>query len=100
MRDIKCSQEARKRCPFDHPCDSEEKAYFDEGSPCDKFNKELTPPPPMTNADRIRAMSDEELARLLAEVENRRSAAGGGAVWKGAAHALQWLQQPAKEETT
>ena len=45
-----------------------------------------------TNADRIRAMSDKELARFLAEVEYRRSAAGGGAIWKGMAHALEWLQ--------
>ena len=52
---------------------------------------------PMTNADRIRAMSDEELARFLAGVENRGSAAGGGAIWKGMAHALEWLQQPAEE---
>lgn len=50
-----------------------------------------------TNADRIRAMSDEELARFLAEVENRRSAAGGGAIWKGMAHALEWLQQPVED---
>ena len=54
--------------------------------------------PPMTNADRIRAMSDEELARFLAEVEYRRSAAGGGAIWKGMAHALEWLQQPTEED--
>lgn len=52
---------------------------------------------PFTNADRIRAMSDEELGRFLATVENRRSAAGGGAIWKGAAHAIDWLKQPAKE---
>lgn len=50
-----------------------------------------------TNADRIRAMSDKELARFLAEVENRRSAAGGGAIWNGMAHALEWLQQPPEE---
>ena len=50
-----------------------------------------------TNADHIRSMSDEELARFLAEVENRRSAAGGGAIWKGAAHALEWLRQPYEE---
>lgn len=52
----------------------------------------------MTNAQHIRSMTDEELARFLAEVENRRSAAGGGAVWKGAAHALEWLRQPYKED--
>ena len=51
-----------------------------------------------SNADHIRSMSDEDLARFLAEVENRRSAAGGGAIWKGAAHALEWLRQPVKEE--
>lgn len=50
-----------------------------------------------TNAQKIRAMNDEELARFLASVENRRSAAGGGAQWCGMAHALKWLQQPAEE---
>lgn len=55
--------------------------------------------PTKTNADHIRSMSDEELARFLAEVENRRSAAGGGAIWKGAAHAKEWLKQPYKEDT-
>ena len=51
-----------------------------------------------TNADRIRAMSDEELAIFLAEVENRRSAAGGGAVWQGLTNTFLWLKQPAEEE--
>ena len=51
----------------------------------------------MTNADRIRAMSDKELARVLAEGEYRRSAAGGGAIWIGMTHALEWLQQPPEE---
>ena len=51
-----------------------------------------------TNADRIRAMSDEDLARFLIEVENRRSCCGGGAKWNGLAHARNWLTQPAKEE--
>lgn len=49
-----------------------------------------------SNADRIRAMSDEELGRFLAAVENRRIAAGGGAFWNGAAHAIEWLKQPAE----
>ena len=51
-----------------------------------------------TNADHIRAMSDKEMARFLASVENRRSADGGGAQWYGMAHALKWLQQPVEED--
>lgn len=70
-----------------------------DGCPCifspDCFESEEENP--MTNADRIRAMSDEELARFLASVENRRSANGGGAQWCGMAHALKWLQKPAEE---
>ena len=45
--------------------------------------------PPMTNADRIRAMSDEELAKLLCctgwrMIEQKEC--------------LEWLQQTAEEE--
>ena len=45
---------------------------------------------PQTNADRIRAMSDEELARWL-EYE------GGGACAEMCGW-LNWLQQPAEED--
>lgn len=55
-------------------------------------------PKVVTNGDRIRAMSDEELAKLLAEIEYRRSGFGGGAKWKDSAHALIWLQLPAEGE--
>ena len=51
-----------------------------------------------TNADRIRAMRDVELAKFLAETEYRRPGFGGGAKWKDAVHALIWLQQPAEGE--
>lgn len=64
---------------------------------CANYLHPLKPTKPITNADRIRAMSDEELGRFLETVENRRSAAGGGAIWKGAAHAIDWLKQPAEE---
>ena len=69
-----------------------------KGRPC-TFSKECfeAEEDRETNADSIRAMSDKELARFLAEVEYRRSAAGGGAIWKGMAHALEWLQQPPEE---
>lgn len=103
MRDIKCSPEAREKCPFDHPCDSEEKAYFEEGSPCDEFNKALIPSPPPTNADHIRAMSDEELARFLDDTqyreweeiqENRQELVDFRSWVEGW---TEWLKQPYKE---
>ena len=43
-----------------------------------------------TNADRIRSMSDEELAMLLYEV-------GYDEGWDKPEYALEWLQQPAEE---
>lgn len=61
---IKCDQRAKVRCPFKNPCCGDETAYFMEGSECDEFNQKILAPPP-TNADRIRAMSDEELAKML-----------------------------------
>ena len=57
----------------------------------------VEPPKPPTNADRIRSMSNEELAAFLTEVEYRRSAAGGGAKWKIVPNTLAWLHQPAEE---
>lgn len=53
--------------------------------------------PPITNADRIRAMSDEELAR-----EFGRSCAKGNtrACDKRCSQCwLEWLQKPAEEDT-
>lgn len=45
---------------------------------------------PQTNADRIRSMSDEELAKYLFEI-------GYDEGWPSAKHALKWLQQPAED---
>ena len=45
--------------------------------------------PPMTNADRIRSMSDEELAQFIFELYEQPLEDGY----------LQWLQQPAKEDS-
>ena len=44
-----------------------------------------------TNADRIRAMSDEELAEFLYQV-------GYDNGWGLEEYALEWLQQPAEED--
>ena len=46
---------------------------------------------PYTNADRIRQMSDEELAMLLYEI-------GYDEGWDKPEYALKWLQQPAEED--
>ncbi len=45
----------------------------------------------MTNADRIRAMSDEELAMCLYEI-------GYDGGWFAPEGTLEWLQQPAEGE--
>ena len=80
---IKCIS---KNCPFTdvNPDD----CHFIDG--CD-FAVEQP-----TNADRIRAMSDEELACYLALVENRKN---GGTVFEDTSDKwLKWLKQPAEEE--
>ena len=46
---------------------------------------------PSTNADRIRAMSDEELAAWMAECNAYRE-------YANASQWLPWLQQPSEEE--
>ena len=59
---------------------------------------------PITNADRIRAMSDEELTELLWDAYNAGS--DDAEAWHfGDGHRysfewdLEWLQKPAEEET-
>lgn len=49
--------------------------------------------PPMTNGDRIRAMSDEELANMFAEFAEENPSDDAQA-W------LEWLRQPAEETGT
>ena len=46
--------------------------------------------PVKTNADRIRSMSDEELAMLLYEIGYDRG-------WNALEGTLEWLRQPAEE---
>lgn len=100
MTRIKCSQEAREKCPFDHPCTSDERAYFEEGSPCDKFNKSLIPPPQPTNADHIRSMTDEELRDMLLGGVSEDVCPDGCNDCDGDCEGrmLNWLKQPYKEE--
>ena len=62
---------------------------------CDKYTH-----PPMTNADRIRAMSDEELVEFIKNIKVR--AAFCKAVKDNDAFealcSAEWLQMPAEEE--
>ena len=55
-------------------------------------NQPLKPKP--TNADKIRGMSDEELANLLWEQN------GSNRYWKSVQKYLDWLRQPAETEGT
>ena len=64
---------------------------------CDKYT-----PTPMTNADRIRAMSDEELATFISEIsdncetktECQQHCYGCGIMYCEYRTCLEWLRQP------
>ena len=71
-----------QRCTHPHPC-------YDDGK-C-HYKGECGHKAPLTNADRIRAMTDEELAELLFQV-------GYDNGWGMKEYAIEWLQQPAGEE--
>lgn len=58
--------------------------------------------PPHTNADRIRRMSDEELRKFLFDFQLEAITgfmSKGGLGCKDSVQLLDWLRQPAKEET-
>lgn len=60
----RCSEKAFATCPTRHLCGTREEATFTDDSECAAFNKAVEEKP-MTNAERIRAMSDEELAMVI-----------------------------------
>lgn len=61
---MKCDPRAFARCPYKGSCVNLEEAEFAEGSDCDLFNKRILERP-ITNADKIRGMSDLELSFFL-----------------------------------
>lgn len=108
MKMMKCDPRAFARCPYRKGCsDSPEHTSFYEGTECDYFNQQVIHAPP-TNADRIRAMSDEELSEFISRIEIGDF---GQQVYgktfcdmcKGQYECddcrLWWLQQPAEEDT-
>lgn len=96
---LRCSPEAFAKCPTRHICGNIREATFMEGSECDLFNRSVADKP-MTNGDRIRAMSDEDLAELFADDERAcpskhphcsKYIDNCNGCW------LEWLRQPVKE---
>ena len=71
-----------QRCTHPRPC-------FDDGK-C-HYKGECGHKAPLTNADRIRAMSDEELAKFLAVTAGDKIG-GMAKFW------LEWLQQTAEDD--
>ena len=98
---------------MEYPC-----IYFEKDGKCRKFSDNTAisycvmgscPEQKLSNADRIRAMSDEELVTFLERVHDnpcdaccgnwgqcRRNNAPEPVCQK---HFLKWLQQPAEEDT-
>ena len=51
----------------------------------------------MTNYERIKQMSVEEMATFLQEVEYRRAFDGSGAKWKSKGTVINWLESEAED---
>ena len=81
----KCDPRAYVACIYKSSCGQMGDVYYAEGSECEQFNEQIISRP-RTNADRIRSMSDEELAGFLE--------GDYGNMMPGTA--LLWLQQPAE----
>lgn len=98
---LRCSPEAFAKCPTRHICGNPQEATFMEGSECDRFNQSVMDKP-VTNADRIRAMSDEELVEFINHFNVCDNRSGDECrrtyIANCAACVLDWLQQPAKED--
>lgn len=103
---LKCDPRAFTRCPHRKGCsDSPEHTSFYEGTECDYFNQQVIHAP-LTNADRIRAMSDEELSEWLckaldcdfckAYLQNMSIYSCCENQVKGV---FEWLRKPAEEDT-
>lgn len=65
MKMLKCDPRAFARCPYRKECsDGPEHTSFYKGTECDYFNQQVIHAP-LTNADIIRSMTDEELAEYI-----------------------------------
>lgn len=101
----KCDPRAYAACAYKSDCGPLGEAEYADGSECEQFNEKMVSRP-LTNADRIRAMSDEELAKFLFDALSYKTMCAfcvpvkfsslkcDGRCRNGI---LKWLQQPAKE---
>lgn len=86
-----------QRCTHPRPC-------YDDGK-C-HYKRECGHKAPLTNADRIRAMGDEELATFISEIadecerntERNQQCYGCDIKYCVRESCLKWLQQPAEED--
>ena len=94
---------------MEYPC-----VYFEKDGKCRKFSDENTtsycvmgpcPDETPTNADRIRAMTDEELSKFLCDFRTGSAGEHHCAGCKAESYCrtghngmIDWLQQPAKED--
>ena len=85
---------------MEYPC-----IYFEKDGRCRKFSDDTAisycvmgpcPEQKISNADRIRAMSDEELARFLSSIYG--SGTNDGNMRDGFIWGVDWLRQPAEED--
>ena len=90
------------RPTYDYPCNECVKTVYLDDVVMSMYEREK---PPVTNADRIRAMSDEELAKffhdhdmfdcsMCSEYESWMELSDTMCDEKCAEHCLKWLQQP------
>lgn len=97
----RCSEKAFAMCPTRHLCGSRESATFADDSECAAFNKSVDDNPVLTNADRIRHMSNEELADFMNNFNVCDTRSNEQCKFMFLADCrecvLDWLREPAKE---
>lgn len=96
---LNCSPKAFAMCPTRELCGNIQEATFTENSECARFNQSVIDKP-ITNADRIRAMSDAELVDLIFESPaipcdmKMRAMMEKNNCNDCASCIMEWLQQP------
>ena len=110
----RCSVRAFAMCPYRHECGTIHEATFTDNSDCAEFNRKVDGMP-MNKGDRIRTMTDEELAKWLIKAHDGdicipfctekpeccEALDTGVDIPNEACVAcmMHWIQQPAEEES-